>query len=67
MKTLVEVLADDGEVIHVLDPDNSSCKAACIGEYCGGCDMCLMMQAQFYGYELRDVPAEKYVRKCQNK
>lgn len=48
----VEVLDDNGEVIETLD---ENCATGCGGwnGYCGGCDLCLLMQASYYGCKMR--------------
>ncbi len=48
----VEVLDDNGEVIEELD-ENCVTQCGWMGEYCGGCDRCLLMQASYYGFKTR--------------
>lgn len=52
MKRLVDVIdPDTGEVIDTHD-QNESCGGPLSNGYCGGCGMCLLMQAAHYGFKL---------------
>ena len=46
---------DDGEIVQVLDPTNE-CGA---NPPCGGCDRCVIQQAEHYGAELEEYPVER--------
>ena len=39
-------------VLDVLYPELNNCQARGISELCGGCDSCLLMQAEYYGYPI---------------
>lgn len=52
VKSLVDVFdPDTGEHIDTHD-ENDSCGGPWNG-YCGGCGYCMLLQASYYGYELR--------------
>jgi hypothetical protein len=49
--------AESGEAVEVMD-DNDSCHPYAGGDYnghCGGCDMCMIMQMQHYGYKVENI------------
>jgi hypothetical protein len=54
MSIEIEVLDEHGNVVTVIDPDDS-CRPYEPNDRCGGCGECLLMQAIHYGYKLREV------------
>ena len=51
---------DTEEVLQELTPDYGCYGAnyGCDNERCGGCTDCLLMQARYYGYKIREVEAD---------
>lgn len=52
------VFSDGGELLSELD-DSDACsgnRTGGIGEMCGGCDGCLLMQAQCSGFRIEEQP-----------
>ena len=48
----VAVILFEGQVLDVLTPDINNCIARETGEICGGCDRCILMQAEYYMYPI---------------
>ena len=61
--TIYQILdPDTEEVVQELVPD-AGCFGANYGpdsERCGGCTNCLIMQAQHYGYKIREVEVDEH-------
>ena len=49
------------EVIVILAPELDSCEPREVGEFCGGCDMCLLRQAEYYEYNILYIDVDKRI------
>ena len=45
-------LDDQGNLIHVFDAEDPGCQGGGGSDYCGGCDRCCLMQADYAGIRL---------------
>lgn len=43
---------DKRKTLDILCPELNNCSSWGISELCGGCDSCLLMQAEYYGYPI---------------
>lgn len=51
------IFDEDGKFVESLDMSRYQCrgsKTGEIGEMCGGCVACLLKQAEFYGYTIKE-------------
>lgn len=57
---LVAIVFDEDNkvVLDILCPALNNCSARGIDELCGGCDSCLLMQAEYYKYPVLYVTVE---------
>ena len=49
-----EIRDSDQKVVAILD-DSKSCNAMSYNDCCGGCDSCVLLQSEFYGYDIKEV------------
>jgi hypothetical protein len=51
-------------IATTLADDDQHCRPQSIGEYCGGCTQCLLMQANHYGMTIRKLEGLWVVYEC---